>query len=134
MSELKYVEKYSLGKKKSDHEEYEFGGPLGVIAIMIFSHTLILYVWLGFEFYDGSLPIAPLSELLGHIRDSAWPTWYIYLSLISLLISILGLLSNSILAISSSKSLLPQLCQGFAFLDFQEATDQVRSQPFDSPF
>lgn len=55
--------------------EYEFGGPIGVILIMIFSHSLILYNWLGFEFYGGALPIAPVSELIAHIQESAYPSW-----------------------------------------------------------
>jgi delta24(24(1))-sterol reductase len=76
MSQLKHIEKYSGKKTKDEDFEFEFGGPIGVVAIMIFSHALILYVWMGFEFYGGSLPIAPISELWGHITESAWPTWY----------------------------------------------------------
>lgn len=56
--------------------EYEFGGPIGVILIMVFSHSLILYNWLGFEFYNGTLPIAPVSELIAHVQKSAYPSWY----------------------------------------------------------
>ncbi len=36
--------------------EYEFGGPLGVTALMIGFPILMWYMWLGAAYYDGHLP------------------------------------------------------------------------------
>lgn len=34
--------KMAEGKK---HEEWEFGGPIGVTALMIWSHYILIYLW-----------------------------------------------------------------------------------------
>ncbi len=36
---------YGMVKKLDD---YEFGGPVGVLALMIWSHYIVLYFWLVF--------------------------------------------------------------------------------------
>lgn len=73
-SPKKHYEKFNGPQQ----EEYEFGGPIGVVAIMLVSHFLILYVWLGFEFFNGSLPVAPVSELWALVRENAFPSWFTF--------------------------------------------------------
>ncbi|KAJ1619181.1 hypothetical protein T492DRAFT_848742 [Pavlovales sp. CCMP2436] len=74
------------GKKKVQHEEeaLEFGGPWGVLGIMIFSHFLIYYCWICLTYYDagvayptGFADVLPFcGRMIGHIYEGAFPTWY----------------------------------------------------------
>jgi delta24(24(1))-sterol reductase len=70
--------------KKAHEEEWEFGGPWGVVGIMAFSHCLIYYCWVCLTYYEGGVAypssvgdVLPFfGRILGHIYEGAWPTWY----------------------------------------------------------
>ncbi|CCO29905.1 hypothetical protein BN14_03928 [Rhizoctonia solani AG-1 IB] len=74
------------------HEHYEFGGPIGVTAMMAFFPPMMYYFWICLRFYNGSL-VHPksfgdigsfLSRMWQHIRQDAAPTpraWAIYTGL-----------------------------------------------------
>lgn len=60
---------------KSDEKVVkEFGGPLGAVFIMVWSHLLMLYLWLSLEYYDGGL-FAPDSKIILQQLSKAAPTW-----------------------------------------------------------
>ncbi|CAE6487015.1 unnamed protein product [Rhizoctonia solani] len=74
------------------HEGYEFGGPVGVTAMIPFFPTMMYYFWICLRFYNGSLvhpesfqDIGPfLGRMWMHICQDATPTpraWAIYTSL-----------------------------------------------------
>jgi delta24(24(1))-sterol reductase len=51
--------------KKSEHEELEFGGALGALALMIWSHYILYYFWYCLETAKGHLVLpAPSVESL----------------------------------------------------------------------
>src|SRR5262249_55764219 len=61
----------------------EFGGPIGVAAIMVVSHVLIYYLWISITYHQGAL-VRPASladlwpfaqRMWAHIVEGAWPTW-----------------------------------------------------------
>jgi delta24(24(1))-sterol reductase len=42
-------------EEKLDEEiELEFGGPVGTSIIMVFSHFLMLYLWICLHYYNGT--------------------------------------------------------------------------------
>ena len=41
--------------KTDSKVEWEFGGPVGVTALMLWSHGIVLYLWLSLEYYDGGV-------------------------------------------------------------------------------
>ena len=56
----------------------EFGGPLGCLLLMIFSHFITLYLFICNEFYSGSLFLPFRNEnffnkFIEHIKDKAMP-------------------------------------------------------------
>ena len=79
----------SLDPKKDISGHYEFGGSVGVLAIMLGFTALMYYMWLGATYYDGKLPLPAKGENLGQffrhmardIYDGAFPSlkaWMIY--------------------------------------------------------
>jgi Delta24(24(1))-sterol reductase len=50
------VDSKTLDPKIDTSGHYEFGGPLGVSAIMIGFPILMYYMWIGATYYDGGLP------------------------------------------------------------------------------
>lgn len=71
--------------------EYDFGGPLGVSAMMIGFPILMWYMWIGATYYDGHLPARAVGEtftgfasrMAGLVYEGAYPSlraWQIYWS------------------------------------------------------
>ncbi|OGV36309.1 MAG: delta(24(24(1)))-sterol reductase, partial [Legionellales bacterium RIFCSPHIGHO2_12_FULL_35_11] len=68
-------------KDVDDEVVKEFGGPIGCIALMIFSHAFIYYVWICLEFNNGSIlypesmsDIFPFFErIFGYLKEKAIP-------------------------------------------------------------
>jgi len=55
---------------------FEFGGPLGVTAMMIGFPPLMYYLWGCLNFYGGAI-VSPLNlDLWKQIIDGAYPTWH----------------------------------------------------------
>ena len=72
-----------------DKSHYEFGGPLGVTAVMIGFPLLMWYMWIGATYYDGHLPLPASDEsipdffkhMANLVYEGAFPTlhaWAIY--------------------------------------------------------
>ncbi|CAD6893802.1 unnamed protein product [Tilletia laevis] len=69
-------------KKLDAHYEYEFGGPVGVIALMTFFPLIMYYLWICLWFYDGKLVVpAAIDDILPffqrmamHVYQDAFPT------------------------------------------------------------
>lgn len=67
---------------KAHEDEWEFGGPCGVLGIMVFSHFLVYYCWICLTYYEGGVTYpSGLSDVLpfvrrmcGHIAEGASPT------------------------------------------------------------
>ncbi|KAG9073624.1 C-24(28) sterol reductase, partial [Ceratobasidium sp. UAMH 11750] len=65
------------------HEHYEFGGPIGVTAMMLFFPVLMYYFWICLRFYDGALvhpdSLDDFGPFLGrmwvHVREYAFPSF-----------------------------------------------------------
>jgi Delta24(24(1))-sterol reductase len=73
--------------KKQVKQAYEFGGPIGVSCIIIFSHVLIYYLWASLTFFQGALFLPTRFEDIGYYLSFARPTWFatnIYLSFIGI--------------------------------------------------
>lgn len=74
----------AVKKPGEQTEEWEFGGPWGVLGIMVFSHVLIYYCWICLTYYDAGVvypssldDVGPfLKRMAQHITEGAWPTWY----------------------------------------------------------
>lgn len=45
--------------------EFEFGGSLGTLALMIFFPVLMWYMWIGATYYDGKLPLPATGQTWG---------------------------------------------------------------------
>jgi delta24(24(1))-sterol reductase len=69
--------------------EFEFGGSLGVGAMMIGFPLLMWYMWIGATYYDGKFPTREAGQnwsdfgiqLFGYVKDGAFPhakAWAIY--------------------------------------------------------
>ncbi|KAI4523276.1 ERG4/ERG24 ergosterol biosynthesis protein [Schizophyllum commune Loenen D] len=73
-----------LDERLDQHENYEFGGPFGVLAIMTGFPLLMYYLWICLWFYDGKLvhptsvdDIGPfLHQMWTHVCVDAYPTAY----------------------------------------------------------
>ncbi|PWN36771.1 putative ERG4-sterol C-24 reductase [Meira miltonrushii] len=69
-------------KKLDEHEEYEFGGPWGVTAMMTLFPVLMYYLWICLWFYDGQFVMpksiddipAFFSRMGQHVYEDAFPT------------------------------------------------------------
>ncbi|PIS02743.1 MAG: delta(24(24(1)))-sterol reductase [Chlamydiae bacterium CG10_big_fil_rev_8_21_14_0_10_42_34] len=63
-------------------KEYEFGGPIGAFFIILFSHSLVYYLWISLTYFSGSLPLPQslnetlpfLGQLLSYVLQGAAPT------------------------------------------------------------
>ena len=53
-----------MGSKSDEKVVMEFGGPVGSVFIMIWSHFLMLYLWLSLEYHEGGLFIPTFPEAL----------------------------------------------------------------------
>lgn len=82
----------AMDKKLDEHQTYEFGGPLGVTAMMLGFPVLMYYFWICLWYYDGALvhptslaDVGPfLHRMWAHCVDGAYPTafaWGTYLGL-----------------------------------------------------
>lgn len=67
--------------------KYEFGGPVGVCAMMIGFPCLMYYFWICLEYHQGKLIYLPLSqieqwkpwfinEVWNKIKQDAYPSWW----------------------------------------------------------
>ncbi|EJD07687.1 ERG4/ERG24 ergosterol biosynthesis protein [Fomitiporia mediterranea MF3/22] len=76
------------GRKRDEqldkHEHYEFGGPAGVVTMMVGFPILMYYLWICLVFYDGKL-VSPtslddvqpfLARMWEHVRVDASPNAY----------------------------------------------------------
>jgi len=64
------VKSYESDAKR---EDMEFGGPIGCLMILIFSHVIPYYLWYCLEFNDAKITLTPsISVIIQH----AWPTWF----------------------------------------------------------
>ena len=83
--------KTSSADPDSDHTHFDFGGPLGVTAIMVGSPLLMYYMFIGVKCFDGQLPTPAragedtitgfLSHLVELAYNHAFPhrkAWIIY--------------------------------------------------------
>jgi delta24(24(1))-sterol reductase len=90
-AQRKVIEGWEVGKDpKIDYSgHFEFGGSLGVSAMMIFFPLLMWYMWIGATYYDGKLPTREPGQSfpdfikhLGHlVYTGAFPSlraWTIY--------------------------------------------------------
>ena len=62
-----------MGSKSDDKVVMEFGGPIGSVFIIVWSHCLMLYLWLSLEYHQGGLFIPDL-QLLPQQLSKAYPT------------------------------------------------------------
>jgi hypothetical protein len=60
-------------EKSIEKVEWEFGGPVGSLLIMIWSHFLMLYLWMSLEYHKGGLFLPNLSTLLEQLQP-CFPT------------------------------------------------------------
>ncbi|MGZ3707810.1 MAG: delta(24(24(1)))-sterol reductase, partial [Bdellovibrionota bacterium] len=64
--------------KKDDFSKfrhYEFGGPIGAVFIMLFSHFLVYYLWVTVSFHGASAYFPNFfSDIFEHVRNDAAPT------------------------------------------------------------
>ncbi|CCA75379.1 probable ERG4-sterol C-24 reductase [Serendipita indica DSM 11827] len=73
-------------KAMDQHQYYEFGGPWGVTAMMLFFPVLMYYFWICLWFYDGQLThphslndVVPfIQRMWGHVKKDAAPTPYTF--------------------------------------------------------
>ena len=52
----------------------EFGGPIGSVFIIVWSHFLMLYLWISLEYYQGGLFVPDLNVVWDQL-SVATPTW-----------------------------------------------------------
>ncbi|KAF8323103.1 ERG4/ERG24 ergosterol biosynthesis protein [Clavulina sp. PMI_390] len=88
-----------VDKKLDQHQEYEFGGPVGVTAMITCFPVLMYYFWACLVFYDGQM-VGPRSiddivpfilRMWGHVRDDAAPTPYAFAMFTGLMVFQLAL-------------------------------------------
>jgi delta24(24(1))-sterol reductase len=68
----------------ANKRKWEFGGPIGVAAIMVVSHLLLYYLWLSITHHHGALvrpgssaDLGPfLHQLWSHLVEDAAPSWH----------------------------------------------------------
>ncbi|WVF70772.1 hypothetical protein IAT40_005566 [Kwoniella sp. CBS 6097] len=114
-----------MDKKLDEHSEYEFGGPVGVVAMMVGFPLLMYYLWICLWFYRGKFvypdsvdDIGPFFQRMGqHIYDGAYPTkfaWATYcgLTAIQLFFAAVmpGVLQNGLPVPSLGYQALPYHC------------------------
>tara|TARA_R110002126_G_scaffold239409_1_gene382634 strand:+ start:60484 stop:61782 length:1299 start_codon:yes stop_codon:yes gene_type:complete len=73
--------------KQDARQAYEFGGPIGALCIIIFSHLLVYYLWGSLTFFQGQLFwLNHISDILFYLSQAA-PTLFavkFYLSFIGI--------------------------------------------------
>jgi delta24(24(1))-sterol reductase len=71
------------GRDASQRGDKEFGGAPGAVAIIVFSHVLVYYLWISITYYRGAV-VHPdsladawpfLERMAGHVAAGAAPTW-----------------------------------------------------------
>ena len=86
-------EKDSSGVRVDASGHFEFGGPLGVSAMMLGFPALMYYMWIGATYYDGHLPLPAQDEsfldFIRHLANlvyegafpniNAWTTYWVFL-------------------------------------------------------
>ncbi|KAJ7696605.1 ergosterol biosynthesis ERG4/ERG24 [Mycena rosella] len=73
-----------IDRRLDQHDQYEFGGPFGVLAIMTGFPALMYYLWICLWFYEGQLvrpssleDVQPfLARMWAHICEDANPSLY----------------------------------------------------------
>ncbi|KAJ7180721.1 ergosterol biosynthesis ERG4/ERG24 [Mycena filopes] len=73
-----------IDRRLDQHDQYEFGGPVGVTAIMLGFPTLMYYLWICLWFYEGQLvypqsveDVKPfLARMWAHVCEDANPSFY----------------------------------------------------------
>lgn len=104
--------------------EYEFGGPMGGLFVILFSHAVVFYLWLCLAFNRGQVLIpSSASDVVGwveNIRDFAMPSLWsvkVYLGFIlveSIFAMILpGFVTRGLPIKSEGGKRLPYLCNAF---------------------
>eukprot|EP00818_Percolomonas_sp_WS_P005706 CAMPEP_0117446806 /NCGR_PEP_ID=MMETSP0759-20121206/6540_1 /TAXON_ID=63605 /ORGANISM="Percolomonas cosmopolitus, Strain WS" /LENGTH=435 /DNA_ID=CAMNT_0005239103 /DNA_START=1388 /DNA_END=2695 /DNA_ORIENTATION=+ len=104
--------------------EYEFGGPIGALAVMLFSHFIVYYLWICLAFNDGAVLIptslTDWSSMLGYVREYASPTWWaakIYLGFLLVEgifgVTLPGFRTDGLPVRSEGWKRLPYLCNAF---------------------
>ncbi|RXK41308.1 delta24(24(1))-sterol reductase [Tremella mesenterica] len=114
-----------MDKKLDQHETFEFGGPVGVTAMMLLFPVLMYYLWICLWYYNGKFvhptsfdDIRPFFQRMGqHIYEGAYPTkfaWATYLGLtvIQLFLAAImpGVMQNGLPVPSLNYAVLPYLC------------------------
>jgi Delta24(24(1))-sterol reductase len=83
------VEKQVKIYTDGESDDFEFGGSLGVTALMISFPLLMWYMWIGATYYDGKLPMPAADQTWGDfgrhlaqlVYEGAYPTkkaWAIF--------------------------------------------------------
>ncbi|OWZ69186.1 hypothetical protein AYX15_00036 [Cryptococcus neoformans] len=75
-------------KELDEHQEYEFGGPVGVLAMMLGFPLLMYYLWICLWYYQGSFVYPTSVDDIGpffhrmweHIYDGAYPTKFAFIT------------------------------------------------------
>jgi len=78
---------------------YEFGGPMGTLTIMLFSHVIMYYLWLSVAHHNGNLFLPRWSDIV-HIYNDCAPTreiTFVYLAFIAFQALLGGLLPGFIM-------------------------------------
>ena len=58
---------------KPEEIEYEFGGTIGVLGMLIGFPLLTWYMWISAEFYGGKFALPENGESLATVRSSPFP-------------------------------------------------------------
>ncbi|WVQ85315.1 hypothetical protein IAT38_007480 [Cryptococcus sp. DSM 104549] len=114
-----------MDKKLDEHHEYEFGGPAGVLAMMVGFPLLMYYLWICLWFYQGRL-VHPTSvddikpffgRMWEHVYEGAYPTqfaWVTYLGLTAIQLAFAavmpGMVQNGLPVPSLNYETLPYHC------------------------
>lgn len=118
------------GKKEGEtkSEEYEFGGPVGAIGLMVWSHYILIYFWYCLEFNSGQMIIpTSLSDLLIHTQNvwglimekgipsqTMWIAYFAFFFVQILLASFMPGITTYGLPTAPNGERLPYLCNGYA--------------------
>ncbi|ORY27457.1 ergosterol biosynthesis ERG4/ERG24 [Naematelia encephala] len=118
-----------MDKKLDEHQSYEFGGPVGVTAMMIGFPLLMYYLWICLWYYQGKMvhptslsDVKPfLTRMWEHCLDGAYPTkfaWTTYLGLTAIQLFLAafmpGVTQNGLPVPSLNYATLPYHCNALA--------------------
>jgi Delta24(24(1))-sterol reductase len=69
--------KNTLKDSAMDNEViYEFGGPIGALSLILFSHFIMIYLWASIEYYDGNVFLpSSISDILPWF-NRLFELWY----------------------------------------------------------